>query len=403
MPRRKKKLGYVGTSFPNVRRRNDVLYYRYRMAGGMWREMRYGAGEARDAARAQQHAQEQADAERAGLIDPRAARMLEYGNQPIALVIEDFVAHLRDSKRDTPDHIAAVKAFIERCVEACGVDTLLDFHPQAANRWLADHDWATATRNAARYAVTSMTRWAHDFGKIAYNPLPPALIPKGDPNADRRRLSRAMTTDEFWQLIGWLRNPPAMDRPSRFAKQAPIRAAFYLIAANTGLRWREIARLTWGMVDLDAGAIDVPAGQTKNRKRAELPLAGVVIDALQRIMPDDAKPGVKIFSAEPRLKTWKDDLVRAGIIDRDKEGNLIGYQDDRGRQLDRKCLRMTFATWLKDSGVDLRDAQRLMRHSDPALTANIYTDVRLTNLRGAVDRLPGQPAERSPAGKKAAQ
>jgi len=52
---------------------------------------------------------------------------------------------------------------------------------------------------------------------------------------------------------------------------------------------------------------------------------------------------------------------------------------------------MTFCTWLKEVGVDLRDAQTLMRHHSPELTANTYTDVRMMNLRAAADRLPGRP------------
>lgn len=59
-----------------------------------------------------------------------------------------------------------------------------------------------------------------------------------------------------------------------------------------------------------------------------------------------------------------------------------------GGLANRKCLRKTFGTWLKESRVDLRDAQRLLRHHDPKLTANIYTDTRLPALQNAVDSLP---------------
>lgn len=37
------------------------------------------------------------------------------------------------------------------------------------------------------------------------------------------------------------------------------------------------------------------------------------------------------------------------------------------------CLRHTYCTDLKDAGVDIRDAQYLMGHSDITMTANIYT------------------------------
>ena len=55
---------------------------------------------------------------------------------------------------------------------------------------------------------------------------------------------------------------------------------------------------------------------------------------------------------------------------------------------------MSFCTWLKAAGVDLRDAQRLMRHSDPKLTSSVYTDIRLPNLRNAVESIQPTDAER---------
>src|SRR5262249_37019553 len=52
------------------------------------------------------------------------------------------------------------------------------------------------------------------------------------------------------------------------------------------------------------------------------------------------------------------------------------------------AMRTTFATLLSKHGVPLRKAQALMRHSDPALTANTYTDARLLDVHGALDVLP---------------
>jgi len=164
------------------------------------------------------------------------------------------------------------------------------------------------------------------------------------------------------------------------------RRAFYLLAANTGLRWWEAARLRWGDIDLDIGLVIVPAGQTNNRLQAELPLIATVVDALREIRPENVHDSDKVFSDQPTLKTWKHDLQRAGLSRAGGEG----YRDERGRQLDRKCLRMSFCTWLKEAGVDLRDAHALMRHSDPRLTSSVYTDIRLRDLRDAVGKIESQ-------------
>jgi integrase len=51
-------------------------------------------------------------------------------------------------------------------------------------------------------------------------------------------------------------------------------------------------------------------------------------------------------------------------------------------------LRHTTASLLKSAGVHLVDAQRILRHSDPRITQEVYTHVDLDQLRSAVNRMP---------------
>jgi len=66
----------------------------------------------------------------------------------------------------------------------------------------------------------------------------------------------------------------------------------------------------------------------------------------------------------------------------------IPRSDGAGRVVDVHALRHTFGTNLAKAGVSLQVAQRAMRHSTPALTANVYTHLGLVDVAGAVDRLP---------------
>lgn len=358
---------YRRTKYRNVYWRGDSLYYRVRDASGRWREVHYGTGTAKDCRDAQEIAQERANAVRHGVVDPRLDAIERYANGPVSELVAEYRAHLQ-AKRDSRQHVATTIRLIERWSAACAVHRLADADAHRLNRWLTEQTaWSARTRNAARTAVLGLCRWASDYGRIAFNPCPPGLVMRANEDADRKRLSRALSVAEFTAAIG----------------QAPAhRRAFYLLAGCTGLRWLEIGRLTWGDVDLEAGTLTAQAGQTKNDRRADLPLPRAVADALadHHALQTNRTgkrplPGDRIFKAVPRIKTWKQDLARAGVA----------YADSRGRQADRKCLRMTFATWLRDAGVDLRDAQRLMRHSDPKLTANIYTDLRISHLRAASD------------------
>ncbi len=101
----------------------------------------------------------------------------------------------------------------------------------------------------------------------------------------------------------------------------------------------------------------------------------------------------------PPSSTCRAGLVR--IFDRDLKAAGIPKRDDRGRTLDVHALRTTFGTLLSKGGVPLRTAQAAMRHSDPSLTANVYTDPKLLDVSGALDALPTlAPPGPSPIGSK---
>jgi hypothetical protein len=81
------------------------------------------------------------------------------------------------------------------------------------------------------------------------------------------------------------------------------------------------------------------------------------------------------------------------VFDRDLKLAGIPKRDERGRTLDVHALRTTFGTLLSRGGVPLRTAQAAMRHSDPSLTANVYTDPKLLDVAGALDALPSLPLD----------
>ena len=90
------------------------------------------------------------------------------------------------------------------------------------------------------------------------------------------------------------------------------------------------------------------------------------------------------------VKILDRDLVMAGIAKRLKDGR-IDKRDERGRTIDVHALRTTFGTHLSKGGVPLRTAQAAMRHSDPKLTANVYTDPKLLDVADALKSLPVLP------------
>ncbi len=360
---------YTRTRYANVYRRGRVLVYRFKDEHGKRVQRTYGTGTPKDAATAQANAQEQANRVRAGLEDPRLVAIAEHARRPIASIIDEYKAFL-DAKGDSAPHVKETKRLLKKWAKDCNIATLGDGDAYALTVWLGDMKTSARTRNQFRTAVVALYAWAFAYGRIAWNPCPAGNVPRANEDADRRRLSRALLPDELSALLG---SAPAK------------RAAFYTVAVWTGLRWREMTRFRWGDVDLEVRELVAGAGWTKNGKTDVLPIAEPAATALVSVRPDRCDLASLVFPTAPTIVTWKKDLRTAGIIGTKKDAEA-GYVDERGRRLDRKCLRMTYATTLRDAGVDLRDAQRLLRHSDPKLTANIYTDVRLPNLAADLGR-----------------
>ena len=69
------------------------------------------------------------------------------------------------------------------------------------------------------------------------------------------------------------------------------------------------------------------------------------------------------------------------------------YLDDHWRRADFHSLRHSYGSLLAKSGVAPRVGMALMRHSDLRLTMNVYTDPRIFDLAGAVEKLLSLPTD----------
>ena len=182
------------------------------------------------------------------------------------------------------------------------------------------------------------------------------------------------------------------------------RALIYKTLVLTGLRKNELATLTVAQLRLDGPIpyIELDADDEKNREGNSVMIRADLAEDLRRWLAESSphsrrkpadgasrfRPG---FPAIVRVFDVPDGLVR--IFDRDLKLAGIPKRDERGRTLDVHALRTTFGTLLSKGGVPLRTAQAAMRHSDPSLTANVYTDPKLLDVHGALDALPSLPLD----------
>jgi integrase len=203
--------------------------------------------------------------------------------------------------------------------------------------------------------------WCVERGELPENPL--ASLKKIR-NPQRSRHRRALTEDQLRRLL----------------EVAPERAILYKTAILTGLRKDELRRLEWRDVRLDQTKPEIRLRPEANKARRDdrVPLHPTVAETLRSLRPEAFDPLGAVFATIPRPNTFRIDLRRAGIP----------YRDAEGKYADFHSLRYSYCTFLAKAAVPLRTAMELMRHKDPRLTIQIYTDAGQLELDEAVSRLP---------------
>ena len=240
---------------------------------------------------------------------------------------------------------------------------------------VASEDTAPQTLNGYRLALSGFLNRLVREGRWRSNPVEQVAPVKV---SGKTRDRRALTAEELGRLI---RAAP------------PPRALVYRVAATTGLRRGELAALRWADLDRDAATLLVRASTSKNRSEATQPLPPGTVAALRATRGETQLPSAPIFDSVPTMPTVRKDLEAAGVP----------YQTEEGIA-DFHALRVTYCTMLARAGVSLVQARRLMRHSDPKLTANVYTRLRLDDGHEAVARIDPcgplrRPAARKPSGR----
>ena len=364
---------------------------------------------------------------RSGIMTSEQDAMADHQHTPLADHVEAWLSHLR-AKGVTEGRIKTNRQRFFAVADDCRSARLAELSGDALERWLvnkADKGMSAGASNGYREACVGFGNWCIRTRRLSENPF--ANVPKANTKLDCRRKRRAMTEEELVRLIDAARRRPLLeamtirrgkDRGKAMAEVKPEtrwqlealgreRALTYKTLALTGLRKRELASLTVGQVELDGPrpTARLRAADEKNRQGSEIALRADLAADLRQWLADKLEARRDACRAccealpshlppETPILEVPTGLVR--ILDRDLTLAGIPKRDDRGRTIDVHALRMTFGTHLSKGGVPLRTAQAAMRHSDPSLTANIYTDPRLLDVRAALDALPSLPLDGQP-------
>jgi integrase len=175
----------------------------------------------------------------------------------------------------------------------------------------------------------------------------------------------------------------------------------------TGLRERELIRLTFDDIDWEARELVIRAHKAKGKRERRLPVDDGLWDIVRRSADGRAarSPSAKVFFGVALAGRFSDrhvfvsrdntPLTPSGVYDAllrycKKAGVPLQTFDGEGQALehvDVHSLRRTFATDLIVNGTDPKTVQELLGHKTLAMTMKLYAKVRPQNKRQAVARL----------------
>ena len=307
----------------------------------------------------------EAEEVRAGIRRPSCGR----AERPLDGLAGEYVAHLR-AKGDTEGHCGEVASQLAKVF--AGVTRAAHVEARGVEQYLARRRKAglsAQTSNHYLRRAKSFCGWLVEEGVLPSNPL--LRLEPVNVEVDRRLVRRVLAPAEFEQLLA------STNSCSRKAHglSGSDRAVLYQVASRTGLRSGELAALTPESLDLaaDPPRVALPARRDKSRRGAELPLPPGLAAVLRDWLP--GRPaGRPLWPGK-----WGTSKKAAAMLRRDLRDAGIPAAVE-GRVYDFHALRSQFATDLVRSGVSLAVAQKLMRHSTPALTAKHYTRLDLADL-----------------------
>ena len=110
--------------------------------------------------------------------------------------------------------------------------------------------------------------------------------------------------------------------------------------------------------------------------------------ARKRVLAADACTPPTTLGSHAALPVFKLPQRTAKMLRADLKAVGIAYKDDKGQVIDFHALRHTFITLLVRSGVSVKTAQVMARHSTPSLTIGRYAHADTADVHAALASLP---------------
>ncbi len=381
----------------SVFQRYDVWFVKWKDGAGQWKSQRTTCQTKAEAKRFARDLETKAERQRAGLEAlPEASRFKTFGD-----LLDWWLAEYGAKLRSQTILLSAEKHFRPTLgslpiqeVTAGRIEALLNERTADLSPATLNHLRALLHRIYSRAIRCELWQGTNPAAGVQRRKIP-------------KRLPEYLRAEEVPAVLD------ALD---------PCWRAMFATAVYTGVRKGELLGLRKRDVDLGGGFVEVSrsydSDTTKGARAALVPIAEglrpYLVAALQEGKGD-------LLFARPDGTMHRQDLALDRVLRRamGRAGIVTGYRHACRRQgcgfvevrktadADRcpQCsfrlwpsaisrhvrwhdLRHTTATLLLKAGVPLATVQKVLRHSDPAITSEIYGHLDLEDMRAAVNRLP---------------
>ncbi|MEZ5413277.1 MAG: site-specific integrase [Opitutaceae bacterium] len=303
--------------------------------------------------------------EREGIVAPKPVR--DAAAASLADLITSYDQNLKGVGRASK-HVHDTVTRLRRIVSETGWSRLMDIRSDEFTAWRAKLECSAKTKKEYQISLNAFLNWLVSTDRLTVNPL--ARLESVETRGKQVRQCRAFTEDELKRL--W--------------SVAGKHKLAYQVLLYTGQRKSEVRALVWGDLHLDETQPYAlfREGTTKDKDKRAVPLRRELAEALKAERPTDFSSTKKVFwFCWPTYDILQGHLKRARIERKDGLGRVVHFHS----------FRKTWQTLGVRYGVNQRAAQEVLGHSDPSLTANVYTDVPALSLHSEMAKLPWVGAE----------
>ncbi len=343
-----------------------------------------------------------------GILDPTRERIAAQSKRPIGEHIGEFVQHVKAGRPGghAPRYLLQVENRLDLLRESSELKYLGELDADRVAAFVGElqrKKLSGITINEYLGTIKAFTRWCVSTCRLPTDPLA-ALKRQDASRIDKTRPRRALSSDEIGALLHAARIRPVMEvqtirhGPKASERTANVRAEVvqraerlgaervlaYLLALWTGLRRSELRALRWQDVRLDnlPAQLELRASTTKSKRADRIALHPQVAELLRTHRAGKTKPTDRVLRAVPSMTVLRADLKMAGIDGVNEAGRV-----------DLHSMRKSLTTYLLTNGIPMRVAQAHLRHTDPRLTAGVYTDEMALPVAAKVSALPWLPTE----------